>query len=154
MNYKKMIIVLHKLHKKTGWSYYKIIKDIIECAKKYQAGYMDYDLFEMYNMSSKERETVLTRGKNNELIRFFNQKDKIHFFHNKDEFNQKFQNFLNRDYLVLNDNEKQFSLFLKKKKKSLQNQYPVLVEKELKNYSITVKKYIPVMSYVRRINVV
>lgn len=116
MNYKKMIIILRKLHKKTGWSYYKIIKDIIECAKKYQAGYMDYDLFEMYNMSDKERETVLTRGKNNELIRYFNQKDKIHFFHNKDEFNKKFQKFLNRDYLLLNDNENQFSAFFKEKK--------------------------------------
>lgn len=116
MNYKNMFMVLKKLHKKTGWSYYKIIKDIIKCAKKYQSGYMDYDLFEMYRMSDEERNTVLTRGRNNELIRYFNQPDMTHIFHNKDEFNDKFRKYLKRDYMILNDNKKQFSSFFKEKK--------------------------------------
>ena len=42
---------------------------MIGCFFKYQAGYADYIFFEMYNLSKKERKTILTRGKNNSYVK-------------------------------------------------------------------------------------
>ena len=40
---------ISSIHKKTGQSRWSIFQDMRVCAVKYGAGYMDYDLFEMYN---------------------------------------------------------------------------------------------------------
>ena len=69
MNYKKMFTTINEIHKKTKKSKIIIFIDIIYCGFKYQAGYMDYKLYEMYNMNNQERKTVLTRGINNQLIK-------------------------------------------------------------------------------------
>ena len=45
-----------------------------DCAVKYGAGYMDYDLFEMYNLTPEQRDTYLTRGRNNALVVKYNDK--------------------------------------------------------------------------------
>ena len=65
MNFKKMFDTIDDIHNRTDKSKIFLFFDMIICAIKYQSGYVDYLLFEMWNLNSKERKTVLTRGKNN-----------------------------------------------------------------------------------------
>ena len=44
-------------HKKTGRSRLSLLWDMKDCAVNYGAGYMDYDLFEMYNLAPEQRDT-------------------------------------------------------------------------------------------------
>ncbi len=115
LNFKQMKEKIKDINKKTNKSKIYILFDMIICGIKYQAGYMDYWLFEMYDLNNKQRKTILTRGKNNYLINKYNNKDYIHIFENKDEFLDKFKDFVKRDFLILTDkNYKDFEKFIKK----------------------------------------
>ena len=69
MNFKNFFSTIDYVHNKTGKTRLFIFFDCIICGFKYQAGYMDYQLFEMYNMNAKERKTIVTRGKNNAIMK-------------------------------------------------------------------------------------
>ena len=117
MDFSKMEEKIDSIHEKTSKSKIGIFLDMVWCGLKYQAGYMDYDLFEMYNLNSKQRATILTRGKNNEFIRKLNDKASIHKFKNKDEFNRIFKKYLKRDFLDLNTaNYEEFESFIQEQK--------------------------------------
>lgn len=104
MNYKQMFEKINEIHNKTGKNKIYLFFDIVLCGIKYQAGYMDYWLFEMYNMNNSQRKTVLTRGINNNLIKKYNDSSYTHIFDNKDEFLLKFKKYVKRDFLILSDN--------------------------------------------------
>ena len=99
MNYKALWEKLSSLHKKTGRSRVALLRDMQKCAVKYGAGYMDYDLFEMYNLTDEQRDTYLTRGRNNALIVKYNDPAYYHFFDNKDEFNTCFKDYIRREWI-------------------------------------------------------
>lgn len=101
MDYKAMLKKINSIHKKTGKSRISIFNDMRSCATKYGAGYMDYDLFEMYNLTDEQRNTYITRGRNNELIKKYNNPEYNHIFHNKNEFNEIFSDYIKRDWLNL-----------------------------------------------------
>lgn len=116
MDFKRMFNIINEIHKSTHKSRIYLFFDVIICGLKYQAGYVDYYIFEMWNLNSKERKTILTRGKNNIFVKYYNKKEFNHIFYNKDEFNEKFKKYLNRDYIILNGkNENEFKKFLKNK---------------------------------------
>ena len=115
MNYKAMWDMVRYLHKKTGKSRIWLLKDMMNCATNYGAGYMDYNLFEMYDLTPAQRDTYLTRGRNNALIRKYNDQEYVHIFNNKDEFNELFEEFLHRDWvLVKPENREKVLAFLRK----------------------------------------
>ena len=88
------------------------------CGFKYQAGYYDYQEFEFYNLNNKQRKTYLTGGKNNEIVKRFNEKSKTHIFDNKDEFYKTFSSFLKRKWMLLDGNNIDgFTKFLKNNNK-------------------------------------
>lgn len=117
LDYKNMFKIAKKISKKTKKNYIGIILDMVRCGIKYQAGYYDYQEFEFYNLNKKERETYLTRGKNNEIVRRFNDKASFHIFENKDEFYTTFNKFIKREWMKLNENNKeQFIEFFRKHK--------------------------------------
>lgn len=107
MDYKAMLNKINEVHKKTKKSRISIFLDMEECARKYGAGYMDYDLFEMYNLTDEQRDTYITRGRNNNLISKYNDKAYFHIFENKDEFNKMFNEYLKRDWLKIADSSKE-----------------------------------------------
>ena len=76
-------------------------------------GYYDYQEFEFYNLNKEERKTYLTRGKNNEIVRTYNNKSYFHNFENKIEFNKIFNKHLKRDCLFLDNNINEFIDFFK-----------------------------------------
>ena len=104
MDYKNLIVIARKVSKKAKKSFPAVFIDIIRCGIKYQAGYYDYQEFEFYNLDAEQRKTYLTRGKNNEIIRIFNDLSKAHVFDDKDEFNTKFREFVKREWLKLDGN--------------------------------------------------
>ena len=68
---------------------------------------MDYDLFEMYNLTDEQRDTYITRGRNNALISKYNNKAYFHIFENKDEFNEKFDKYIKRDWVKVKGTDKE-----------------------------------------------
>ena len=116
MNFKNYFKIINDVHKKTGKLRIYILLDSIVCGIKYQAGYMDYQLFEMYKMNSKERKTVITRGINNEITKKYNDKSSTYKFENKAIFNKLFDKYLNREWIYLKDaSESDFKKYLKGK---------------------------------------
>jgi len=117
MDYKNMFRIAKAISKKAKKNTFMIVIDMIRCGIKYQAGYYDYQEFEFYNLNKEERKTYLTRGKNNEIVKKFNDRTSFHKFENKAEFNSIFNKYLKRNWMVLNDNNySDFEKFLKDNK--------------------------------------
>lgn len=115
MNFNNFFNTLNDVHKKTGKNKVYIFFDMIICGFKYQAGYIDYNLFEMYNMNRYERSTVITRGINNEIIKKYNDPEYMKIFNDKIKFNERFNKYLKRDWLELTgNNKKEFAKFCEK----------------------------------------
>jgi glutathione synthase/RimK-type ligase-like ATP-grasp enzyme len=114
MNYKGFFETINEVHKKNNKNRIFIFFDVIYCGLKYQAGYIDYNLYEMYNMNGSERNTIITRGINNEFIKKYNDPKYMKYFNSKLEFNKKFDKYLNRKWLYLDgSNLKEFQEFCK-----------------------------------------
>lgn len=103
LHYRKGFQTLRAVSKRTSRPLLSVAKDMWHCAKQYGAGYTDYDLFEMDRLTDAERDTYLTRGRNNELVKQYNAPAYTHFFDNKDEFVSLFQAFLHRDSICVTD---------------------------------------------------
>ncbi len=115
MDYKTMLNKINSIHKKTGKSRIHIFNDMRKCAIKYGAGYADYDLFEMYNLTDEQRDTYITRGRNNDLVKKYNNPEFNHLFRNKVEFNTLFKDYIKRDFIEVNKSSKEDVLkFMKK----------------------------------------
>ena len=99
INVGRLFSTAKEIAQKTGRNRVSIFFDIIYCGMKYSAGYMDYKVFEFYNLNRKQRATYVTRGYNNELIRTLNDKAYWDDFMDKVKFNRKFHNQLRRDWL-------------------------------------------------------
>ena len=111
-NFFKYIDIINDLN---GKNKLLIFLDVVYCGLVYQAGYVDYYLIRLDLMNKEERKTVVTRGKNNQFIKFFNNQKIIHVFHNKYEFNIKFKNFIKRDWIYLDNNYEEFLKFINNK---------------------------------------
>ena len=92
-----------------------VIFDILYCSIKYQAAFYDYLEFEFYSLNKEQRKTYLTNGKNNQIVKMFNDKSYWHILDNKNEFNDYFKKYLKRDYLNPNFTKEDLSIFLKDK---------------------------------------
>lgn len=107
MDYKNMLDKISRIHKETGMGRIAIFNDMRKCAVKYGAGYSDYDLFEMYRLTDEERDTYITRGRNNDLIKKYNNPEYNYLFRNKVEFNTLFHDFIKRDFIDVNSSSKE-----------------------------------------------
>ena len=117
MSFKRMFDTIDLIHKKTGKSKFYLFFDIINCAIKYQAGYMDYKLYEMYDLNKAQRKTIITRGINNSFVRKYNNPEFSKLFHDKLLFNERYKKYLGRDYLKVDENNyKDFEKFALKHK--------------------------------------
>ncbi len=101
MNYGAMFKAVSEVHRRSGKNSVITFFDMIGCSIKYQAGYMDYKVFFFENLTKKQRASFVTRGINNTYVKKLNDPAYNHFFSNKTEFNHKFKEFLNRDFVDL-----------------------------------------------------
>ena len=111
---KRMEDTLIYLEKKTGKSRNWLVRDMIHCALRYNAGYIDYKIAEMYRLTPRQRRTVITRGKSNEIVHRMNDKAHWHFFDDKTEFNTLFADQVKRSWVRADQNLtlEQLSAFL------------------------------------------
>ena len=115
MDFGRMFKVIDKCHVKSGKSKFVLFFDCIFTGLIYGAGYMDYYQFRMYDMNSKEKKTVITRGVNNSIVRKYNDKASVYKFDDKLTFNKIFNDYLNRDWMELKaDNQEEFTEFCRK----------------------------------------
>lgn len=113
LNYRQFFDVVTLLHKKTGKNRVGLFCDMVYCGLRYGCGYTDYRLFEFYNLNGAQRKTFLTRGKNNQIVKRYNQKEYLHILENKVDFNRYFDKFLGRKWLDLRTaNQEEFNRFL------------------------------------------
>jgi glutathione synthase/RimK-type ligase-like ATP-grasp enzyme len=111
MDYGKMFGTVNEVHKKCKKGRISIFIDIIKCGMKYQAGYMDYKLFEMYDLNDKQRETVVTRGINNDIVKKYNNPEYTKYFSDKIAFNKKFNKYILRDWMEVDGTEENYNKF-------------------------------------------
>ena len=103
MDYLSFFITIKKVHLKTNKNSLIIFFDIIYCGFKYMAGYVDYDVFEFYNLNKQQRKTIMTRGINNNFVKMLNDKDYFKYIDNKILFNKKYNRYLKRDWIDLRE---------------------------------------------------
>ena len=117
LDYSNMFKIAKNISKKAKKPRLFIVLDMIYCGIVFQAGYYDYQEFEFYNLNNKQRKTYLTRGKNNEIVRTFNDPEYFHFIDNKIDLHKKFDKYMKRDWLCLeNNNVDEFVEFFSKHK--------------------------------------
>lgn len=78
-----------------------ILADMAWCAVRYEAGIYDYHEFEFYLLNAKERATVLTRPRGNNLVQMFNPIPYRDRFEDKAKFNTIFADHIGREWLDL-----------------------------------------------------
>ncbi len=99
MDYKRMWSVTGTLRKRSGISRPRLMVDMLVCAAKYNAGYMDYMIARMWEQNDAQRRTVLTRGINNLIVRRMNDKAHWHAFDDKAAFNRAFSKWIPRGWM-------------------------------------------------------
>lgn len=116
MNVLGIFEVADKIQKKTKRKRFLLIIDIIWCGIRHMAGYVDYLIFEMYNLNEKQRKTVMTRGRNNVYVRELNDPNYFYIFDSKKDFNSQFNDLVKREWLSLDDASfEDFQKFIEKK---------------------------------------
>ena len=99
MDYKRMWSVTATVSERSGISRPRLMLDMLVCAAKYNAGYMDYMIARMWEQNDAQRRTVLTRGINNLIVRRMNDKADWHAFDDKAAFNRAFSKWIQRDWM-------------------------------------------------------
>ena len=114
MDYGAMLKTANMLHEKTGKSRLWLMADMAKCAAKYNAGYVDYKIAQMYRLNDAQRKTQITRGVSNSIVARMNDKKFWHFFDSKAEFNELFRAQVRRGWLDLTRaTPETFAAFLK-----------------------------------------
>ena len=103
MDWKAMWATTALLKQRSGKSRPWLLCDMIQCGFKYNAGYIDYKIAQMYNLNDEQRKTVITRGISNSIVRRMNDKAYWHYFDDKTQFNELFREWIPRKWLLIND---------------------------------------------------
>ena len=100
-SFKKMGVAINNAHERSGKSKISIFFDMVNCTMRYGSGYNDYVIFEFWDLNHKQRDTYLTRMRSKKFIMFMNDHDYAHYFDNKNEFNEKFKDYIGRQVIDL-----------------------------------------------------
>lgn len=103
MDWKRMWQTAGLLRQHSGKSRLWLLCDMVKCAVKYNAGYMDYKIAAMYNLNDAQRRTVITRGISNSIVRRMNDKAYWHNFDDKTEFNTLFAGQVGRKWIKVDE---------------------------------------------------
>ena len=103
MDYGAMVRTAREVHRRGGKGTLPALADIVKCGLRFQAGYMDYLVFEFYRLNDAQRATYITRGKNNDYVRRLNPREHWHILEDKVEFLKRFDGLHGRDWLDLRE---------------------------------------------------
>ena len=114
---KRLFDIIDRCHKICGKNKVFLFFDMVMCTFLYKSGYADYEFLEMYRLKRKDRKKLVTVGKNDKLVKELNPNEYWKLVDDKVLFNDRFKDFLGRDYMKLNDdNLSEFEKFVKDKK--------------------------------------
>jgi len=99
MDWGKMWQTTAVLKERSGKSRAWLLQDMLRCGVRYNAGYMDYKIAQMYRLNDRQKRTVITRGVSNGIVRRMNDKAYWHYFDDKTEFNTLFADEVGRAWL-------------------------------------------------------
>ena len=103
MDWKAMWKTTGLLKKRSGKGRLWLLTDMLRCGIKYNAGYIDYKIAQMYKLNDEQRKTVITRGISNDIVRRMNPKEYWHTFDDKAEFNEFFKQWIPRRWIRIDD---------------------------------------------------
>lgn len=92
--------LIKETNKKTKKGKIVLFFDILLCKICYKASFKDYDYFDMVNLTSFERKTVITSGINKEYIKKYNNPKQVKKF-SAMLFTKTFEKYLKQDELEL-----------------------------------------------------
>ena len=123
MDWKAMWQTTGLLRERSGKSRLWLLCDMLYCALKYNAGYVDYKIAEFYRLNDAQRKTQITRGLSNTIVRRMNDKAYWYLFDDKATFNELFKEEVGRGWMKISaqTDPDEFRAFL--------NQYPDLIAK-------------------------
>ena len=101
MDFKAMWRTTALLRERSGKGRLWLLADMIRCGVKYNAGYMDYKIAQMYRLTDAQKRTQITRGLSNEIVRRMNDKAYWHFFDDKATFNALFAAEVHRAWMKI-----------------------------------------------------
>ena len=138
MDWKAMWKTTGIVKKRSGKGRIWLMGDMLHCAVKYNAGYVDYKIAQMYKLNDEQRKTVITRGISNDIVRRMNNKEFWHFFDDKAEFNETFKEWIPRKWIRIREDTSTDELF------SLCRNQKELIGKPLEGSSGQgIRKYVP-----------
>lgn len=98
-SFKRMFRQIDLIHKETGKNRFVLFFDMIWCIFRYSVGYLDYHVFGFALIKGKKRQTFMTMNDNLKLSHALNSKEFFHFFDDKLEFDEKFSEYIGRDFV-------------------------------------------------------
>lgn len=101
MDYRAMLNTARGLRGKTGKTTFWLMRDMVRCAGRYGAGYVDYKIAEMYRLTPAQRATQITRATSNRIVAAMNDKAYWHHFDDKATFNTLFAAQVGRGWIDL-----------------------------------------------------
>ena len=136
MDWKTMWKTTGLLKKRSGKGRLWLLTDMLRCGIKYNAGYIDYKIAQMYKLNDEQRKTVITRGISNDIVRRMNPKEYWHTFDDKTEFNTFFSEWIPRKWIRIDDSTSTEDLY------ALCRNFSQLIGKPLEGSSgVGIQKY-------------
>ena len=99
MDWKAMWKTTGILKERSGKSRIWLLCDMLRCAVKYNAGYVDYKIAQFYRLNDEQKKTQITRGLSNTIVRRMNDKSYWYLFDDKATFNNLFKDEVARDWI-------------------------------------------------------
>jgi len=99
LDVKNMGVVATAVAKESGRPRILILLDMAWCSVVYQAGYLDYQEFEFWSLTARERRTWITSGNANSIVVKYNQRAFREWFWDKPQFNTRFREYLGREWI-------------------------------------------------------
>ena len=116
MSLKRMWLSVCAVSKESHKWKLAVFFDMLWCAVKYNIGYLEYQVFGFAHVRGKKRKTFMTMNYNLALIRRVNDKRYTDLFEDKIQFNQRFKEYIGREFLDLNHaSAAEFGAFLQGK---------------------------------------
>ena len=136
MDWKAMWKTTGLLKKRSGKGRLWLMTDMLKCGVKYNAGYIDYKIAQMYRLNDAQRKTVITRGISNDIVRRMNPKEYWHTFDDKAEFNDFFRKWIPRKWVRICEDTQPADIF------ALTRNHHELIGKPIEGSSgVGIKKY-------------
>ncbi|MEG0026166.1 MAG: sugar-transfer associated ATP-grasp domain-containing protein [Bacilli bacterium] len=129
----KMINDLKVVSKRENIKVISLITDFLVCKTKYNFTFEEYFKMQLYKLNDKKRNEVLNNNINIKLINKLNPFEHRYLMASIYEFNHKFESFIKRDWLLLDEqNNEEFRLFIKSRDfifvPSLDNRKPEIID--------------------------